>query len=211
MRKMLIGSRNVSSWSLRPWLAARQAGIVFEEVCIRLDQPGAKEAIRQHSPSGKVPCLIDESREAPAVLVWDSLAICEYLAELAPGLWPANVARRAEARAVSAEMHSGFSALRSQMSMNIAASKPGEGRTAESQADIERIVAIWESCRSRHAAHGAFLFGDFSIADAMYAPVVWRFRTYAVALPPAAQAWADAMLDLPAMREWQAAALAEVS
>lgn len=211
MIKLVIGSRNVSSWSLRPWLAARQAGIACEEVCIRLDRPDTKAEILKHSPSGKVPCLIEQRNDGPAIIVWDSLAICEYLAERAPALWPSDPALRAEARSISAEMHSGFAALRSQMSMNIAASKPGEGRTPEALADIARIVDIWESCRSRHAARGPFLFGEFSIADAMYAPVVWRFRTYAVPLPPASQAWADTLLALPAMREWQAGALAEVA
>lgn len=204
MLKLVLGDRSFSSWSLRPWLAAKQAGLPFDEVSVRLHQPGAKENILRHSPSGKVPCLIDGD-----TVVWDSLAICEYLAELAPALWPAERAARAEARSVSAEMHSGFTALRQNMGMDLRAAKPGQGRTPESEADIARIVAIWESCRSRHAAGGPFLFGAFSIADAMYAPVVWRFVSYAVALPPAAQAWADAMLALPAMREWQAGALAE--
>lgn len=204
MLKLVIGDRNFSSWSLRPWLAAKQAGLPFDEVSVRLHAAGAKENILKHSPSGKVPCLLDGS-----TVVWDSLAICETLAELAPSLWPADRAARAEARSVSAEMHSGFTALRQNMPMDIRAAKPGQGRTPEVEADIARIVAIWESCRSRHAAGGPFLFGSFSIADAMYAPVVWRFKTYAVALPSASQAWADAMLAMPAMREWQASALAE--
>jgi glutathione S-transferase len=208
MLKLVVGDRNFSSWSLRPWLAARQAGLVFDEVNIRLHVAGARENILKHSPSGKVPCLIDGS-----TVVWDSLAICEYLAELAPSLWPADRAARAEARSVSAEMHSGFTPLRQNMGMDIRAAKPGQGRTPEVDADIARIVAIWESCLenalSRHATGGPFLFGTFSIADAMYAPVVWRFVTYAVALPPASQAWSEAMLALPAMREWQAGALAE--
>ena len=208
MLKLVVGDRNFSSWSLRPWLAAKQAGLPFEEVRVRLRAPDAKENILRHSPSGKVPCLIDGNTS-----VWDSLAICEYLAELAPNLWPAERAARAEARSVSAEMHSGFTPLRQNMGMDIRAAKPGQGRTPEVEADIARIIAIWEGClanaRSRHAAGGPFLFGDFSIADAMYAPVVWRFVTYAVALPAASQAWSDAMLALPAMREWQAGALAE--
>lgn len=204
MPRLVIGDRNFSSWSLRPWLAAKQAGLAFDEVCVRLRRPETKAEILRHSPSGKVPCLIDGE-----TVVWDSLAICETLAESAPSLWPATPAARAEARAVSAEMHSGFTALRGGMGMDIRASHPGEGRTPDVQADIDRIVAIWESCRARHAAGGPFLFGAFSIADAMYAPVVWRFTTYAVDVPPASRAWMDAMLALPAMREWQAAALAE--
>jgi glutathione S-transferase len=202
--KLVVGDRNFSSWSLRPWLAAKQAGLPFDEVTVRLRAADAKAAILKHSPSGKVPCLIDGP-----TLVWDSLAICEYLAELAPALWPADRAARAEARSVSAEMHAGFTALRQNMGMEIRAAKPGEGHSPEVDADIARIVAIWESCRQRFAAGGPFLFGAFSIADAMYAPVVWRFQTYAVALPPASQAWTAAMRALPAMREWQAGALAE--
>lgn len=204
MLKLVIGDRNFSSWSLRPWLAAKQAGLPFEEVSVRLRAADTRENILKHSPSGKVPCLFDGS-----AVVWDSLAICEYLAELAPSLWPAERVARAEARSVSAEMHAGFTALRQNMGMDICAAKPGQGRTPEVEADIARVITIWESCRSRHAAGGPFLFGAFSIADAMYAPVIWRFVTYAVALPPVAQAWADAVLALPAMRDWQAGALAE--
>jgi len=206
MLKLVVGDRNFSSWSLRPWLAAKQVGLPFEEVRVALRQGSAKAELLKHSPSGKVPCLIDG-----ATVVWDSLAICEYLAESAPGLWPAERAARAEARAVSAEMHAGFTALRQNMGMDIRAAKPGQGRTPEVDADIARILAIWESCRARFAPGGPFLFGAFSIADAMYAPVIWRFRTYAVALSPAAQAWSEAMLALPAMREWQAGALAEAA
>ena len=202
--KLIIGDRNYSSWSLRPWLAARQAGIPFEEVCIPLRTAGSKAHIYQHSPSGKVPCLIHDD-----ILVWDSLAICEYLSELEPSLWPADRKVRAEARSVSAEMHSGFAALRQGMGMDIRASKPFDGRTSAVGAHIARIVAIWESCRSRFAGSGDFLFGEFSIADAMFAPVVWRFLTHAVELPAASQAWVESMLALPAMREWQAGALAE--
>jgi glutathione S-transferase len=204
MLKLVIGDRNYSSWSLRPWLAMKQAGLPFEETFVRLRDAGTKAKIYEFSPSGKVPCLIDGD-----VTVWDSLAICEYLAELAPVLWPADRAARAEARAVSAEMHSGFGALRSSMPMEIHASKPYDGRTAAVGADIARIVAIWENCRSRYAASGPFLFGTFSIADAMFAPVAWRFVTYAVELPPASQAWVEAMCALPAMQEWRAGALAE--
>jgi glutathione S-transferase len=204
MLKLIIGDRNYSSWSLRPWLAAKQAGLPFEEVNIRLREAGTKAEIFKHSPSGKVPCLIDGE-----LTVWDSLAICEYLAEVAPSLWPSNRAARAEARSISAEMHSGFSALRHSMPMEIHASKPYEGRTAEVGTDIARIVAIWESCRTRYAASGPFLFGDFSIADAMFAPVVWRFLTYAVELPPASRDWVKTMCSLPAMEEWRAGALAE--
>ncbi|MBI2308262.1 MAG: glutathione S-transferase family protein [Rhodocyclales bacterium] len=206
MRQLVIGDKNLSSWSLRPWLALSVAGLDFAEINIRLDRPETKREILRHSPSGKVPCLIDGK-----TVVWDSLAICEYAAELAPALWPADPAARAEARAVSAEMHSGFTALRQNMPMNVCATKPGEGRTPEVDADIARLLSLWEACRVRHGAGGPFLFGAFSIADAMYAPVVWRFVTYAVDVPPLVRAWMDAMLALPAMQEWRAGAAAELA
>ena len=204
MLKLIIGDRNFSSWSLRPWLALKQAGVAFEEVGVRLYAGNTRSEILKHSPSGKVPCLIDGD-----TVVWDSLAICEYVAEQVPALWPADRARRAEARAVSAEMHSGFKALRKGYPMDVRAALPDHPRDAEIEADVARIVAIWEGCRARFAADGPFLFGTFSIADAMYAPVVWRFHTYGVALPPAAAAWAEHLRGLPAMQEWRAAALAE--
>ncbi len=204
MLKLVIGDHNYSSWSLRPWLAMKQAGLQFEEIKIRLDSPGTKADIYKHSPSGKVPCLIDGE-----TVVWDSLAICEYLAETVPSLWPDDRQARAEARSISAEMHSGFSGLRRSMPMNIRASKPYKEHKADVTADIERIVGIWESCRNRFASDGPFLFGRFSIADAMFAPVVWRFLTYAVELPPASRAWVETMRALPAMEEWRAGALAE--
>jgi len=202
--KLVIGDRNYSSWSLRPWLAMKQIGLPFEEINIRLNSSGAKAEILRHSPSGKVPCLIDGE-----TLIWDSLAICEYLAEKSPTLWPAHRKTRAEARSISAEMHSGFRALRRSMPMDVHASKPYEGRSAEVQTDIDRIVEIWEGCRSRFAEAGPFLFGAFTIADAMFAPVVWRFLTYAIELPPASRAWVEAMCALPAMQDWRAGALAE--
>jgi len=204
MLKLVIGDRNYSSWSLRPWLAIKQAGLPFEEIIIRLRDSGTKVEILKYSPSGKVPCLIDGD-----TTVWDSLAICEYLAEIAPSLWPSDRATRAEARSISAEMHSGFGGFRHSMPMEIHASKPYDGRTAEGAADIVRIIAIWENCLSRFAQRGPFLFGSFSIADAMFAPVVWRFLTYAVELPPASRTWVETMCELPAMQEWRAGALVE--
>lgn len=204
MLKLVIGDRNYSSWSLRPWLTLKQAGLPFEEVFIRLREPGTRAEIFKYSPTGKVPCLIDGK-----TTVWDSLAICEYLAEIAPALWPADREARAEARSVCAEMHAGFGALRQNMPMEIHASRPFQGRTIEVEADIARIATIWESCRARFGKRGPFLFGHFTVADAMYAPVVWRFLTYAVELPPLAQAWVDTMVALPAMQEWRAGAIAE--
>ena len=203
---LAIGNMNYSSWSLRPWLVLHQAGIPFEEVRIPLFLPESATELAKWSPSGKVPALHDGN-----IKVWDSLAICEYLNELFPNkqLWPADPAVRAVARAVSAEMHAGFSALREHMSVNIRARRPGKGRTPECLADIERIVAIWTDCRARFGQGGDFLFGRFSIADAMYAPVVLRFQTYGVALRGAAKDYADAVLALPALNEWVAAAVAE--
>jgi glutathione S-transferase len=204
MLKLVIGDRNYSSWSLRPWLAIKQTGVPFEEIFIPLGGARSKAEILRYSPSGKVPCLIDGE-----TVIWDSLAICEYMAEEFPSLWPADRKSRAEARSISAEMHSGFGPLRHSMPMEIHASKPYDGRTAEVDADIVRIISIWESCRSRFADNGPFLFGGFTIADTMFAPVVWRFLTYAVELPPASRAWVEAMCALPAMQEWRAGALAE--
>lgn len=209
MLQLVIGNKNFSSWSLRPWLLLKQAGLPFREIPVRLRQADTKAQILAHSPSGKVPALIDGD-----LTVWDSLAICEYLAEKASlnhvDLWPADPKARAEARSVSAEMHSGFAALRQHMSMEVAASRPGEGQTPEVLADIARIAALWTSCRERFAAAGSFLFGDFSVADAMYAPVAFRFHTYGVELPPLAAAYRDTLLALPAMQEWAAGARAEV-
>ena len=181
------------------------AGIAFDELRIPLYGPGAKDQILAFSPAGKVPCLIDGE-----VHVWDSLSICEYLAERHPHLWPQEPVARALARSVSAEMHSGFAELRTHMSMNIRKRHPGKGRTPETLAEVARIVAIWSDCRERYGARpdagGPFLFGRFTIADAMYAPVVLRFRTYALELPAVCRAYADAVLALPAMQAWIAAA-----
>jgi glutathione S-transferase len=192
---LVIGNKNYSSWSLRPWIAMKVLGLRFEEKRIALYGPGAKEEILRHSPAGKVPCLIDG-----AVTVWDSLAILEYLAEAHRQLWPADGAERARARSLSAEMHSGFANLRTHMSMNVRKRYPGQGRTSEVDGEIARVVQIWNGCRT------PFLFGAFGAVDAMYAPVVLRFRTYEVELPQPARAYADAVLELPAMKEWIAAA-----
>lgn len=202
--KLIIGNKNYSSWSLRPWLAARAAGLGFEEIRIALFLPGSREKILAHSPSGKVPCLIDHG-----LTVWDSLAICEYLAEKAPQLWPADPAARAVARAVSAEMHAGFQALRTHMSMDIRKDNAGLGRNPEVDADIARITAIWNDCRSRFGQGGPYLFGRFSIADAMYAPVCFRFLGYGVRPAAAAGDYLAAMLADPHMLAWRDAALAE--
>jgi glutathione S-transferase len=203
---LVIGNKAYSSWSLRPWLLMRQAGIPFDEVRLSLYAEGAKQNILQHSPAGKVPVLKDGG-----LTIWDSLAICEYLAERHPEkhLWPVSVAARAHARAISAEMHSGFTNLRTQMPMNVRREIPGRARTPEVVPEIARIETIWNDCRSHHSAHGPFLFGAFSIADAMYAPVVSRLRTYGVALGGASAQYAGTIHSLPAMQEWIAGARAE--
>jgi glutathione S-transferase len=190
---LVIGNKNSSSWSLRPWIAMKVLGLKFDEKRIALYGPGAKEEILLESPAGKVPILIDG-----AIRVWDSLAILEYLAEKTGRLWPADPAARAKARAVAAEMHSGFPNLRSHMSMNVRKRYPGKGRTPEVLSEVMRINSIWSEAR------GPFLFGEFSAADAMYAPVVLRFRTYEVEIDN--RAYYDRMLALPAMKEWIAAA-----
>lgn len=191
--QLVIGNKNYSSWSLRPWIAMKVLGIAFDEVRIPLYQPGSKERILGYSRAGKVPILKDGD-----TVVWDSLAILEYLAEKHPQLWPGDRAQRAKARSISAEMHSGFAKLREHMSMNTRKRYPGKGRTPEVLADIARIDAIWSE------AKGPFLFGTFTAADAMYAPVVLRFRTYAV--EPRNEKYMQAVLELPAMREWIEAA-----
>ena len=205
---LVIGNKNYSSWSLRPWLALRMAGLDFEEVRIPLYEPGSHDAILRHSPAGRVPVLRDGD-----VTVWDSLAICEYVAELAPQarLWPDDRAVRAHARSISAEMHAGFTALRTAMPMNLRIERAtlAASPSAAVQDDVTRIIAIFEACRARHGAAGDFLFGRFTIADAMFAPVATRFRSYSVALPARAQAYADALFALAPMREWVAAGVAE--
>jgi glutathione S-transferase len=193
--RLVIGNKNYSSWSLRPWIALRHFGMPFEEIRIPLDRPDTAQRIREHNPAGKVPCLLDEG-----LSIWDSLAILEYLAEKQPKLWPADPAQRARARSVAAEMHSGFAALRTAMPMNVRNRFPGKGRSPEVDADIRRIAEIFD------AALKPFLFGAFCAADAMFAPVVLRFRTYEPPLPAASRAYLDAMLALPALREWIAAA-----
>jgi len=203
---LVIGNKNYSSWSLRPWIAMRHCGLPFREIRIPLYTPQAKDEIRKYSPSGKVPVLLDGT-----LSVWDSLAICEYLAEKHPELelWPGDAAARAWARSLSAEMHSGFQPLRQNMTMNIRRSFPGMGRTVDVAANIDRIQRMWGECRQRYGGAGPFLFGRFGIADAMYAPVVLRFRTYAVQLTGACREYADTILGLPALQQWLAEAAAE--
>lgn len=203
---LVIANKNYSSWSLRAWLALKQTGVPFEEIVVPLRTPETRAAIMRYSPSGKAPCLVHGE-----ITVWESLAIGEYLAELFPqaGLWPSEPPARALARAISSEMHGGFLALRRGMPMNIRASLPGYGLSDAVRDDINRIEAIWRDTRSRFGADGEMLFGRFTLADAMFAPVASRFRTYGVALGETAAAYAEAVLSLPAMKEWSAAAEAE--
>ena len=204
---VVIGNKNYSSWSLRGWLMARIAGIEFEEIVIPLDLPETQAAIRKHSPSGRVPVLLHRG-----LAVWESLAIAEYLNDLKPevGLWPASAAARAHARSISTEMHAGFMELRNAMPMNIRASYPGKGMTPAVRTDIERITSIWRDCRKRFVGafqkDDGFLFGAFGAADAMFAPVVTRFRTYGVKLDTDSDAYCNAVLAQPAMKDWIGAA-----
>jgi glutathione S-transferase len=202
---LIIGNKNYSSWSLRSWLTLKQSGLTFEEVRIPLDLPDTHTRILEYSPSGRVPALRQDN-----LTIWESLAICEYIAELVPDrhLWPTDPAARAVARAVSAEMHAGFSNLRAEMPMDCRARR-SQAATSAVQQDIDRIFVLWQACRQQFGQGGEFLFGEFSIADAMFAPVTSRFVTYDVALTPAAQAYVNAVWGLPAMQEWLSAAEAE--
>ena len=202
--ELVIGTKRFSSWSLRPWLALKQAQLPFTETVIELRQPETRTRISVHSPSGRVPAL-----KHGTLTVWDSLAICEYVAELgcAHALWPENRGARAVARAVSAEMHSGFMALRQTLPMDAGRDFPDFTPPEDAQADIERIRALWGDCRRRFGAMGDFLFGRWSMADAMFAPVVLRFESYRVAQDEVGEAYMKAMLDLPGMRQWKAESL----
>ena len=212
--RLVVGDKNTSSWSLRPWLALRHAGIPFQEVNIKLRQPDTKAEILRYSPAGKVPTLLIDDGQA----IWDSLAILEYLAEAHPEarLWPDRRDARALARAVSAEMHSGFAALREHCPMELLARTPMAALPDAVSAEVRRIVALWRDCRRRFGASGPLLFGGFTAADAMYAPVATRFRTYLPDLAPygddgTAQAYVEALFAVPAMAEWEAGARRETS
>ena len=196
---LIIGNRNYSSWSLRPWLALKATGTAFDEVVVPLGQDDTGEQILKHSPTGRVPAYHDGE-----ILIWDSLAICEHLAETFPeaGLWPHGRTARARARAVVAEMHSGFVPLRKHMPMNMRASYPGTGRGPGVDEDIERITAVWNQCREEFGGNGEMLFETFTIADAFFAPVVSRFRTYGVSPSGVAGRYMDAVWSLAHMQEW---------
>jgi glutathione S-transferase len=204
--RLIIGNKNYSSWSLRPWLGMRAVGIAFEETVISLEAKDFKQRVLAVSGAGKVPVLIDGD-----IHVWESLAILEYLAEKFPaaGLWPKPADARALARAVATEMHAGFLPLRRHLPMNIW--RPVKARALDdgAAADVKRIDSIWSECRARFGAGGPFLFGAFGAADAMYAPVASRFYTYAVPVSEVARAYMAAVMALPAWREWDAAARRE--
>jgi glutathione S-transferase len=203
--KLVIGDKNYSSWSMRPWLLLTHFGIPFEEVLIELDEPATKATILTYSASGKVPCLVSDDGFA----VWDSLAIAETLADRYPqhALWPREPNARARARSISAEMHSAFGALRNAMPMNIRCTRPGVGTEPDVLADIARIDALWRECLA--ASGGPFLFGEFGIADAMYAPVAMRFNSYQPKLSPEAAAYVQRVTALPAVAAWIEAARRE--
>lgn len=198
---LVIGNKNYSSWSLRPWLALRVAGVAFDERLIWLDAPTTKAEILRHSGAGRVPVLHDGE-----TTVWESLSICEYVAERFPEaeLWPADPASKAHARSVSAEMHAGFPDLRRELPMDIRRRTTITPSTA-AWADIERVVAIWRHVRHRHRARGPYLFGRFSVADCMFAPVVTRFETYGIELDGVGRAYCETMLAHPALQDWSSA------
>jgi glutathione S-transferase len=206
--RLIIGNKNYSSWSMRPWIAMKTANIPFEETVISLGAPTFKQVVGSVSGTGKVPVLIDGD-----VRVWESLAILEYLAERFPraGLWPAESAARAMARAVSNEMHAGFLPLRRHLPMNMWRPVKRRDLTPDAEANVKRIEAIWADCRTRFGAKadGPFLFGQYGAADAMYAPVVARLHTYGVDVGKVSRGYMDAVMALPAWREWHAAAIIE--
>ena len=209
---LIVGTKNWSSWSLRPYLAMRATGAAFEEAVIPLRRDTSSPEIRKVSPSGRVPALkITENGESTTV--FDSLAICETLAERHPQarLWPEDWRARALARSYAAEMHSGFAALRSALSMEIARELPTPALGDEVKVDIARIIEAWTQALNRHGKDGGFLFGRFSIADCMYAPVVSRFRTYGIEIPELIEAYSERIFALPAMGDWIAAAKAETA
>jgi glutathione S-transferase len=201
---LVIGNKNYSSWSLRAWLLMKHVGITFEEIVIALDVPGTREALERQSPSGRVPVLRHGS-----LIVWDSLAICEYVAELTGKGWPERREARAVARAVAAEMHSGFTTLRSLWPMNARARNRRTVVTAALEADVERIDELWNDCRGRFGEGGPWLFGEYSIADAMYAPVVLRFNTYGAHTSQTARWYMASVLEDAALQEWLQAAQQE--
>jgi glutathione S-transferase len=203
---LIIGNKNYSTWSLRSWLLMRAKEIPFNEFLLPLDTDEFEQKIHEYSPSGYVPVLIDGETS-----IWDSLAIAEYLAEIFPEkhLWPADAAARARARSISAEMHSGFPSLRRELPMNLRRPIGVVSFDKDAQRDIYKIFEIWRGCREEFGSAGSFLFGDFTVADAFYAPVATRFRTYGLELDEIVGSYVKAIHELPAFREWQQAAMDE--
>jgi len=203
---LVIGNKNYSSWSLRPWLLLKQFGVPFEEIKLPLDTPEFYARLKQYSPAGRVPALLDGD-----LAVWDSLAICEYINEryLDGRGWPADPAARAHARSISAEMHAGFSALRNALPMNCRKRVATPALDADVRHDIARIREIWREARMQYVTRGDFLFGEFSIADAIYAPVAIRFTSYAIELGEVERRYVETLFALPALREWFAEAATE--
>ena len=209
MFRLVIGNKNYSSWSLRAWLLLTEAGIPFEEIRLSLFTPDFAREIIRYTPANRVPVLIDSDASTEGFPIWDTLAIAEYVAERFPDkdLWPDSQTDRARARSICAEMHAGFSKLRNAMPMNVCADLAGYGWSVGVQDDIDRLVAMWRELLDRH--HGPLLFGRFTIADAFFAPVVSRLKTYGVALPDDIAAYRDAVLALNGMRAWASAARSE--
>lgn len=209
---LVVGTKNSSSWSLRGYLAMRAVGVPFEEIVVPLHKPNTKAEILIHSPSGKVPLLKIAEHKHVAV-VWDSLAICETLAERHPqaGILPVNPTKRMQARAYAAEMHSSFLALRNELSMDFARAHPLPSLSGAAQADVARILEAWQTALAENRKIGPFLFGHYSIADILYAPVVSRLRTYAVPVPEAVADYCETMMALPPMQDWMAAAKNEIA
>jgi glutathione S-transferase len=201
---LIIGNKNYSSWSLRPWLLMKHVNLEFQELLIPLDTPETREQIDRYAPSGRVPVL-----RQGTLCVWDSLAICEYVAELSGSGWPQAREVRAVARAVCAEVHSGFPTLRSLWPMNARARNRRTALTAALEADIERIDELWNDCRGRFGGDGPWLFGEYSVADAMYAPVVLRFNTYAARISQTARWYMATVLEDAPLQEWLQAAKQE--
>jgi glutathione S-transferase len=201
---LVIGNKNYSSWSLRPWILMRRLGLEFGEVQLRLDTPEFKDEVARYGPNGRVPVLRHRD-----LTIWDSLAICEYVADITGRGWPSEKAARAVARSVCAEMHAGFLDLRMQWPMNARARNRRTAMTPGLEADVDRIDEIWMDCRRRFGASGPWLFGEYSIADAMYAPVVLRFNTYRAQVSDSARWYIATALADPALQEWVLAAQEE--
>jgi glutathione S-transferase len=210
--RLILGTKKFSSWSLRPWLAMKMAGLDFDEEVVRLRSPDTKANVSARSPSGKVPALIIEDGEKKEI-VWDSLAICETLAERHPEIafWPKDAGRRAEARAIVCEMHSGFADIRNMMPMDIGEHHPAPEMDETLEKQIARVKTIWSSALERYSEEGGFLFGEYSIADSFYAPAVTRFDTYGITLTEPLQNYSQRILALEPMREWAMAAKKEIA